>query len=131
MFRHDGLFREWIKRYAFEYFASLALCLAAAGICIPLARAASSQIARLSLMVVPTVATLILATVVLRQYWRVDEFMRRILLECFAVAGAFALAATLVYGMFEIAGFPKVSMWWVFGATVLVWNLWILRLVRR
>lgn len=131
MSRQDGLFREWIKRYTIEYFAALALCLATAGLCIPLARGASSQLTRLFLMAVPALAVFVMAIVVLRHYCRVDEFMRRIMLECFAVAGAFAFASTLVYGIFEIAGVPKISMWWAFGGTALVWNLWMFRLVRR
>jgi hypothetical protein len=131
MSRHNGLFREWIKRYTIEYSAALALCLAAAGVCIPLAREASSQITRLCLMAIPTLAVLMIGIVILRQYCRVDEFMRRILLECFAVAGAFVFVSTLVYGILEIAGFSKISMWWAFGIAALVWNLWMLRLVRR
>jgi hypothetical protein len=61
----------------------------------------------------------------------IDEFMRRLMVECFAAAGAFTLTWTLAYGVFEIAGLPKISMWWVFGGTALVWNLWMLRAVRR
>ena len=94
-------------------------------------QAASSQVVRLSLMAVPTLTILVMAIVVLRHFWRVDEFIRRLMLECFAVAGAFAFMSTLTYGIFEIAGFPKISMWWGFGGTALVWNLWMLRLVRR
>lgn len=128
---NHGVFRDWIKRYIIEYVAALAFCIVAAGFCIPLARATSSQVVRMSLMAIPTFAILVMAIVVLRQYYRVDEFMRRIMLECFAVAGAFAFASTLLYGIFEIAGFPKISMWWGFGLTALVWNLWMLRLARR
>jgi hypothetical protein len=45
-------------------------------------------------------------------------------MESFAVAGVFASVWTLVYALFEIAGFPRISMWWVFGSLMLVWNLW-------
>jgi len=131
MTQPNELFREWIKRYAIEYLAALAFCVVASAFCIPLARAASSQAVRLSWMAVPTLAILMMAVVVLRHYWRVDEFMQRVMLECFAVAGAFAFIASLAYGIFETAGFPRVSMWWGFAGTALVWNLWMLRLVRR
>jgi hypothetical protein len=131
MTMHDGVFRDWIKRYTIEYIVALALCIVAAGLCIPLARGASSQLVRLSLMAGPVFAIFVMGVVVLRHYWRVDEFMRRLMLECFAVTGAFTLASTLAYGIFEIAGFPRISMWWVVGGTALVWNLWMLRLVRR
>jgi hypothetical protein len=131
MASHDGLLREWLKRYTIEYIAALAFCIAAAAFCIPLARGANSELIRFGFMAVPTVAILVMAGVVLRQFWRVDEFMRRLMLECFAIAGAFAFIATLVYGIFEIAGFPKISAWWMFWGTTLVWNLWMLRAVRR
>lgn len=131
MASHDGLLREWLKRYTIEYVAALTLCLVATGFCIPLAHAAGSQVARLGFMAVPTLAILLVAGVVLRQFWRVDEFMRGLMLECFAVAGAFAFIATLAYGVFEIAGFSRISVWWLFGGTTLVWNFWMLRAVRR
>lgn len=127
----DGLLRQWNKRYLIEYIAALTFLIVSAGFCIPLANAVDSQFVRLSLMAVPTLAVLAVAIVVLRHFWRVDDFLRRLMLECFAVAGAFAFMSTLTYGIFEIAGFPKISMWWGFGGTTLVWNLWMLRLVRR
>ncbi len=128
---HGGVFQEWSKRYLIEYLAALALCIAASGFCIPLARAASSQVTRIFFMAVPAAAILVMAIVVLRHFRRVDEFLRSLMLECFAIAGAFTFMWTLVYALFEIAGFPKISMWWVFGGTALVWNLWMLRAVRR
>ncbi len=128
---HGGVFREWNKRYLIEYLAALALCLTASGFCIPLARAASSEITRLFFMAVPAAAILVIAIVVFRDFRRVDEMLRRLMVECFAVAGAFAFAWTLAYALFEIAGRPRISMWWVFGGVALAWNLWMLRAVWR
>jgi hypothetical protein len=128
---NHGVFREWSKRYLVEYLTALAVCIAASGFCIPLARAASSGITRIFFLTVPAAAILVIAIVVLRHFRRVDEFMRRLMVECFAVAGAFTLTWTLAYGVFEIAGLPKISMWWVFGGLALVWNLWMLRAVWR
>jgi O-antigen/teichoic acid export membrane protein len=127
----DGLLQQWNKRYLIEYLAALTLCLVAAGFSIPLAHAASSEVVRLSLMAVPTFAIWVMAIVVFRHFRRVDEFTRRLMLECFALTGAFAFLSTLTYGIFEIAGFPKISTWWGFGGAALVWNLWMLRLVKR
>ncbi len=127
----DGVFRQWNKRYLVEYLGALVLCIASSRICIPLARTASSQVTRISLMALPSAAILLMAVVVLRHFLRVDEFMRRLMLECFAAAGAFTMTWTLAYAVFEIAAFPKISMWWVFGGMALVWNLWMLRVVWR
>jgi hypothetical protein len=131
MVEQDGVFREWSKRYLIEYSFALAFCIATSGFFIPLARAASSEGARMAFMAVPAAAILVMAIVVLRHFRRVDEMMRRLMIECFAIGGAFTLTWTLVYGICEIAGLPKISMWWVFGGLALVWNLWMLRTVRR
>ncbi len=131
MAENDGVFRKWSKRYLIEYLIALALCIAASGFCLPRARAATSQLTRIFFLAMPVAAILLMAIVVHRHFQRVDEFLRRVMVECFAAAGAFTLTWTLAYGVFEIAGFPKISMWWVFGGMALVWNLWILRAVRR
>ena len=120
----SGIFREWSKRYLFEYVIALALCMASAGFCIPLARGATVDANRLLWMAVPTGAILLMAYVVLRHFLRIDEFLRRVMMESFAVAGAFACLWTLVYALFELAGFPKISIWWVWGSMILIWNAW-------
>jgi len=129
MAKPDGLFQEWSRRYLFEYLTALVLCIAASWVCIPLARAASSQSTRLSFLAAPTAAILIMTIVVFRHFRRVDEFLQRLMVNCFATAGAFTLVWTLSYGIFEIAGLPKISMWWAFGGAVLVWNLSMVRAI--
>lgn len=80
---------------------------------------------------VPAAATIVMAFVVYRHFQRIDEFLRRRMLESLAVAGAFTLVSTLAYGLFETAGFPKISIWWPFGGTVLACNLyWVFRKLR-
>lgn len=131
MIQRDGVFREWSKRYLIEYLAALGLCIASSAFCIPLVRTATSEVMRVTFLALPAAAILLMVVVVLRHFLRVDEFMRGLMLQCFAVAGAVTLACTLAYGVFEIAGLPRISMWWVFGEMALVWNLWMLRAVRR
>lgn len=131
MVDQDGVFRKWSIRYLIEYLAALSVYIAACSICIPRARAVSSPITRISLMAVPTAATVVMAFVVYRHFLRIDEFLRRRMLESLAIAGAFTLAWTLVYGLCESAGFPKISIWWPFGGTVLACNLyWVFRKLR-
>lgn len=120
-----GVFREWSKRYLLEYLAALVLCLISAGFCIPLARSATRQAMRILFMMGPTAALLLMALVVLRHFLRVDEFLRRVMMESFALTGAFTFLWTLAYALFELAGFPRISMWWVWASMTLVLNLWI------
>lgn len=124
MIEPNGVFREWMKRYLFEYLIALGLCLAATGFCIPLARAATTGANRALLMAAPVGAILAMSFVVFRHFQRIDEFLRRVMVEAFAMAGAVACVWTLVYAVFELAGFPKISLWWVWGSLVLSWNLW-------
>ena len=118
MAEQHGVFQQWNRRYLIEYLGALGLCIIASGICIPLARTSDSQIARNFLMTIPAASILVMGIVVLRHFRRIDELLRHLMLECFAVTGAFALMFTLAYGVFEIAGFPRVSMWWAFGGMV-------------
>jgi hypothetical protein len=125
MVEQDGVFREWNKRYLFEYVIALAFCWASAGICIPLAQAATSNGISLLWMAAPAVAILLMAFVVYRHFLRIDEFLRRVMVESFAVAGAVASVWTLGYALFELAGFPRISIWWVWGSLMLTLNSWI------
>ncbi len=59
-----------------------------------------------------------------RHLARVDEYIRRFLLESVALAAAITAGLTFTYGFLETAGFPRLSMFSVWcvlcGATVLV-----------
>jgi hypothetical protein len=126
MIEQSGVLREWNKRYLFEYLVALAFCLASASFCIPLARAAATNASRLLWLAPPAASILLMALVVYRHFLRIDEFPRRVMLESFAVAGAIVSIWTLVYVLLEIAGFPRISMWWVWGSLMFVWNVWTL-----
>jgi hypothetical protein len=118
-----GIFRRWSKRYLIEYVLVLILGGVPTGICIHLARTATGA-TRMLLMVVPTAAVLLFALVVLRHLQRIDEFLRREMVESFAVAGAFTAIWTLIYGYFELAGFPRISVWWVWVGIAVIMNIW-------
>jgi hypothetical protein len=58
-----------------------------------------------------------------RHVSRIDEYMRRTLLETLSIAAAITAAVTFSYGFLETAGFPRISMftvWPVMGAS---WGL--------
>lgn len=117
-----GLFTRWYAQYLLEYLIALLLFVGAAAVCTPLARAALTRSSKL-LWMFPVVATLLLlALVVFRHFRRIDEFLRRFMLDSFAAVGVCALVGALLYAMLEVAGFPRISMWWVWGGAVLVWN---------
>ena len=123
MTERSGVFWEWSRRYLIEYLIALALCAVSAGFCIPWARTATSDWMRALRVAVPAASILLAALVVYRHFLRVDEFLRRVMLESFAIAGAVTSIWTLIYAMGEAAGFPRISIWWVWGSLMLVWNL--------
>ena len=55
-----------------------------------------------------------------RQYHRIDEYIRRTLLENLGIAAAVTAAVSFTYGFMETAGYPMVSafnVWMVMGGT--------------
>ena len=123
MSEKGGLFKKWHKRYLFEYLVALILLLGANALCIPAAQAAATR--KMLLMIPPVIAILLMGIVILRHYRRIDEFLRREMVQSMAVAAAFTYAWTTCYGVCEIAGFPRISIWWVWGSMTVVMNLWL------
>lgn len=104
MSEKGGLFNKWHKRYLLEYLVALILLLGTNALFIPEAQAAAAR--RTQLMIPPVIAILLMGIVIFRHYRRIDEFLRREMVQSMAVAAAFTYAWTTCYGVCEIAGFP-------------------------
>ncbi len=52
-----------------------------------------------------------------------DEFVRLRSLESIAVAAAVTAGLTFTYGFLESAGFPRLSMFWVWGIMGFTWGI--------
>jgi O-antigen/teichoic acid export membrane protein len=68
---------------------------------------------RTLILVTPMVGFGLMIRTIARHVARIDEYQRIRLLENIAVAAAITLAGTFTYGFLETAGFPKVSMFYV------------------
>ncbi len=68
---------------------------------------------RTLVLVTPMIGFGLMIRTIARHVARIDEYQRIRLLENIAVAAAITLAGTFTYGFLETAGFPKVSMFWV------------------
>jgi hypothetical protein len=123
MSEKGGILTKWNKQYLFEYLVALILIVGTNALCIPAARAAAAR--RMLLMIPPIIAILLMGLVILRHYRRVDEFLRREIVQSMAVAAAFTYAWATCYGVCEIAGFPRISIWWVWGSITVVMNVWL------
>ena len=78
-------------------------------------------VAFLAVAVLPLVVLTVWA--IARQFRRIDEFMRLRTLEALALGAAVTAALSLTYGFLESAGFPKLSMFWVWPVMGFVWGL--------
>jgi hypothetical protein len=83
------------------------------------------------LALAPIGPALLMLRAQLRYMRTLDEFQRRVQSEAMLIAAALTAFATLAYGQLEdMAGFPDISMMWVFPALCVAWSLAAM-LVRR
>ena len=77
--------------------------------------------ARTFLLLTPVVPIGLAAWVIARQFRRVDEFVRLRILESIAVGAAVTAVFSMTYGFLELAGLPRLSMFWVWPVMGLSW----------
>ena len=78
--------------------------------------------ARTLLLISPAIPVMLAVWAIARHFRRMDEFVRLRSLEGLAIAAAVTAGLSLTYGFLESAGFPKLSMFWVWGVMGLVWG---------
>ncbi|RFP13124.1 hypothetical protein D0T25_23770 [Duganella sp. BJB488] len=74
----------------------------------------------------PVIGFFLMIWAVARQVGRMDEYQRIVMLETFTLAAAVTVGVTFTYGFLEAAGYPRLSMftvWGVMGASWLVIGL--------
>jgi hypothetical protein len=77
---------------------------------------------RTALLLTPAIPVGLMIWVIARQFRRMDEFIRLRTLESLAIAAAVTAGLSLTYGFLEGAGFPRLSLFWVWGVMGLVWG---------
>ena len=70
---------------------------------------------RLLILLAPMLGFGLMLWVIARQYRRMDEYIRRLLLENVAIAAGITAALSFTYGFLEGAGYPRQSMFWVWS----------------
>ena len=78
---------------------------------------------RTVVLLTPMLAFLLALRAVVRAVRQSDEFIRKTTLEHLAIAAAVTAGVTFTYGVLEIAGFPKLSMFVVWPLMGGVWAL--------
>jgi hypothetical protein len=58
----------------------------------------------------PLLPFILMIGAVVRYFGRVDEYLRQVILENWAMTAAITMGWTFIYGFLESAGFPRLSM---------------------
>lgn len=86
-------------------------------------RGMEDSLVRTVLLASPAVGVTLLVWAMARQVQRVDEFIRKFMLENAAIAGGMTAGLTFTYGFLETAGFPKLSMFVVLPLLCGLWGV--------
>ena len=113
--------REALKKYRLELGAAMVVYAGALIGSIHLGRPMEPGLARTLLLLSPALPLVLTIWAIVRQFGRMDEFVRLRSLENFAIAGALTAGLTFTYGFLETAGFPKLSMFWVWSLMGAAW----------
>lgn len=84
---------------------------------------------RTVVLVSPMIGFGLMIRTIVRHFARIDEYQRMRMLENLAIATAITGAVTFTYGFMETAGFPKLSMFYVW--VVMCSSVAIVNLARR
>lgn len=113
--------KEAKRRYHLELAGSMLLYFAILAASIRFARPMGEGTARTLLLVSPMIAIAVSIWVMVRGFRRMDEFVRLRSLESIGIAFAITAGTTFTYGFLETAGFPRLSMFVVWGVMGVSW----------
>ncbi len=112
------------RAYHRELFGAIALYTVLLMAAIRYGRPMDDGMLRILVLVSPMIGFGVMIRAIARHLARVDEFIRKQLMENVALASAITAGLTFTYGFLETAGYPKLSMFTVWcvlcGATGVV-----------
>lgn len=117
------------KAYMRELMGSLALYTVLLMAAVRWGRPMDEGVARTLVLLSPMIGFGLALWAIARHFARVDEYVRRFLLESLALGAGITAGLSFTYGFLETAGFPRLSMFTVW--CVLCGSTGILCLVRR
>jgi hydrogenase-4 membrane subunit HyfE len=103
------------RAYLLELFSSLGIYMLILFVSIKIGRPMPEGLLRTVLLASPMLGFFLAIWAIARQVARMDEYIRRLLLENIAIAFAITAAVSFTYGFMETAGYPKLSMFMVWG----------------
>ena len=115
--------RDAKRKYFWELGLAFAGYVAVLWLSSRLAQEFQTGLAQTLIASVPAIPVFVLVWVIARQFGRADEFVRLRQLESIAVAAGITAGVTFTYGFLEQAGFPRQSMFWVWGIMGITWGV--------
>ncbi len=112
---------EAMRRYHWELAGALLLYTAVLFGSIKLAEPMDPGPTRTALLISPAIPIAIAVWVIVRGFRRMDEFIRLRTLENIGISFAVTAGWTLTYGFLEGAGFPRLTMFWVWPVMGAIW----------
>jgi|SRR5215831_14288983 len=115
--------KEANRKYFKELFGSLAVYIAVLFGSIYLAKTLAPSPLRTAVVLLPMIPIMLAVWAIARHFRRMDEYVRLASLEAIAIAAGVTAGWTLTYGFLEGAGFPRLSMFWVWPVMGAVWGV--------
>jgi hypothetical protein len=113
--------RKIILRYMGELSATMILYTAVLVISIEVGRPMHPGLDRTLIELSPMIPVVLAIIVIARHFRRMDEYVRLRALESIAISFAVTAGGTFTYGFLENTGFPRLSMFTVWGVMGAVW----------
>jgi hypothetical protein len=114
--------REAKRRYLTEMAIVMAVYIATLTIAIRVGKAMDEGLVKTLVSVLPAIPVFLTVWVIARQFRRADEFVRLRSLESIAIAAGVTAGLTFTYGFLENVGYPRLSMFWVWGVMGFTWG---------
>ncbi|HLA71208.1 MAG TPA: hypothetical protein VK624_06825 [Steroidobacteraceae bacterium] len=114
--------RDARRKYLLELGASMAIYILVLFGALSIAKPMPEGALRTALLLTPMIPIALAIWAIARQFRRMDEFIRLRTLESLAIAAAVTAGLSLTYGFLEGAGFPRLSMFWVWPVMGFVWG---------
>jgi O-antigen/teichoic acid export membrane protein len=106
--------------YYREMLIALALYCALLVVAIRFGRPMDEGVLRTLVLVSPMLGFGLMLRAIVRHIQRVDEYIRQLLLESVALSAGITAGLTFTYGFLESAGYPRLSMFSVWGVLCIV-----------
>ena len=119
------------RRYRNEFFAAMAVYMVTVLLAGRWLRTHPDSTGRVAVALAPLLPIIFALWALVRFYLRLDELHRRMQVESLAFAFTGTALLVITYGFLETAGFPKLTMWWVWTVMAVLWLVGRLIGVRR